>query len=264
MADNSYWLKQDPTKPLFDDLIWSKPENKNQAGKLLIVGGNTHSFKDVNLAFTEAKKAGIGSCNIYLPDSLQRSLSKLLENGVYGPSTISGGFSRQALAKLMELSDWSDGVLLPGELGHNSETAVLLESFASKYQGLLAITKDALDYFTISPLTLLGRDQTLVIANFSQLQKMAMSVRHTSALTFNMDLLRLVNWLHEFTMMHESIIMLMHLDVIAVAYKGRVSTTKLQLDEKFWQVKAASHGIVWWIQNPNKMFEAITSSVVSG
>ena len=42
--DNDYWQKQTPGKVLFDDVLWSKPERRDQAGRLAIVGGNSQGF----------------------------------------------------------------------------------------------------------------------------------------------------------------------------------------------------------------------------
>ena len=39
-----YWQRQTSEKPLFADVLWSRPENRNLAGKLLIAGGNLYGF----------------------------------------------------------------------------------------------------------------------------------------------------------------------------------------------------------------------------
>ena len=65
-----FWLKQTSGKPLFPDIEWQKPEQKNLAGKLLIIGGNKLGFAAVAQAYTDALKAGIGECRVILPDSL--------------------------------------------------------------------------------------------------------------------------------------------------------------------------------------------------
>src|SRR3954462_7666379 len=112
--DRTYWHKQTPDKPLFPDLLWSRPENKRQAGKLLIVGGNTHGFAAAGEAYAEAIKAGIGTARVLLPDGLQKTVGRVFEAGEYAPSTPSGSFGRQALAELLSLSRWADGTLLAG------------------------------------------------------------------------------------------------------------------------------------------------------
>ncbi len=147
--DKNFWLKQG-SEPLFPDLLWSRPENKKQAGKLLIIGGNVHGFAAAGEAYAEASKAGIGTARVLLPDSLQKTVGRVFEAGEYAPSTPSGSFSQKALAELLDRANWSDGVLLAGDLGRNSETAILIEHFTEKYQGQLTFTKDAAGALQIS------------------------------------------------------------------------------------------------------------------
>src|SRR3982750_2547854 len=118
--DRTYWHKQTAEKPLFPDMLWSRPENKRQAGKLLVVGGNVHGFAAAATAYAEAGKAGIGTARVLLPDSLQKTVGRVLEAGEYAPSTPSGSFSQRALAELLEMASWADGTLLAGDFGRNS------------------------------------------------------------------------------------------------------------------------------------------------
>ena len=260
--DRTYWHRQTVEQPLFPDLLWSRPENKKQAGKLLIVGGNVHGFAAAGEAYSEAVKAGIGTARVLLPDSLQKTVGKVFEAGEYAPSTPSGSFGRQALAELLAMGQWADAVLLAGDLGRNSETAVLLEQFINKYSGQLTLTKDAADYFTKAPEGLLGREETLLVLSFAQLQKVAANARFTKAFTFDMDFLHLVEALHEFTQKHQANLIVKHLETIFVASGEQVSTTKLAEDLEIWRVRTAAHAAVWWLQNPTKPFEALTTSLV--
>ena len=97
--DNTYWHRQTTEKPLFPDLLWSRPENKRHAGKLLIIGGNEHEFAAPAEAYAEAAKAGIGTAKVLLPNKLQKTIGKILENGEYAPSNNSGSFAKSALAE---------------------------------------------------------------------------------------------------------------------------------------------------------------------
>src|SRR2546421_5249379 len=117
--DRTYWHKQTAEQALFPDLLWSRPETKKFAGKLLIVGGNAHSFVAPATAYTESTAAGAGTARVLLPDHLQKTVGKLFPAADFAASTPSGGFSQKALAELLELSNWSDGVLLAGDLGRN-------------------------------------------------------------------------------------------------------------------------------------------------
>ncbi|HEX4774952.1 MAG TPA: hypothetical protein VH234_05545 [Candidatus Saccharimonadales bacterium] len=256
-----YWVRQTPGEPLFSDLLWSRPESRKAAGKLLIVGGNAHGFAAAAEAYAQAEKAGVGTARVLLPDSLQKTVGKVLAAGEYAPSTPSGSFSQRAMAELLALGQWADGVLLAGDLGRNSETAILLEQFIQKYDGQLTIAQDALDYFTKSPPNLLSRENSLLVASFAQLQKMAAGAGFITAFTFDMSLLRLVEALHGFSQKHPAAIIVKHLDIIFVAVNGQVSTTKLKEDQEIWRVKAAAHAAVWWLQNPTKPFEALTTAL---
>lgn len=259
--DRTYWYKQTADKPLFADLLWSRPENKAHAGKLLVIGGNSHGFAAPAKAYELAQKAGIGAVYVLLPEAIQKIVGGFFETAEFAPSTPSGSFARQALASLLDASARADGVLVAGDLGRNSETAIVLEQFTSKYNGQLNLTKDAVDYFTQQPTPLLSRHNTLIVLSLAQLQKFATRAGFTPAFTFDMDLLHLVDTLHSFTEKFPLNIIVKHLDTIAVAVGGQVSTTKLTKDVDIWRVEAAVWASVWWLQNPNKSFEALTTAV---
>lgn len=258
--DRTYWHKQTADQPLFPDLLWSRPENRILASKLLIIGGNSHSFAAADEAYKQAVNAGIGTARVLLPDSLKKTVGRIFEAGEYAPSTPSGSFSQKALAELINMSQWADGVLLAGDLGRNSETAILLEQFITKFTGRLTITKDAADYFIKSPRLLLGRDKILLVLSFSQLQKLASNSHFSSAFTFDMDFLRLVDSLHDFTIQHPVNIIVKHLQTLFVAVNGQISTTKLEQGQEIWRVNVAASASTWWLQNPTKRFEALTTS----
>ncbi len=256
-----YWLKQSIDQPLYPDLLWSRPENKLQAGKLLIIGGNSQGFAAAGEAFSTASQAGIGTSRVLLPNSLQKTIGQIFEAGEFAASTPSGSFSREALADYLDLSLWSDGVLLAGDLGRNSETAILLEAYLDKYNGPVTITRDVVTYFNELPTSVLTRPNTLLVMSMSQLQKLAVSARFPMAFTLGMDLLRLIDNLHEFTKRYEVNIITKHLDTLVVAVKGQISTTKLTEDCKIWRLKVATYAAVWQLQNPSKPFEAFTTAV---
>lgn len=261
--DSTYWHKQTADQPLFADMLWSRPENRAFAGKLLIVGGNAHGFAAPAEAYAESQKAGIGVARVMLPDSLQKTVGKVFEAGEFAPSTPSGSFSQKALAELLADSNWADGVLLAGDLGRNSETAILLEKFTAKYPGQLTITKDAADYFATSPQLILNRPETALVISLAQLQKLGVSAHFPTAFTFNMDLLRFVEALHEFTTQFSCNIIVKHLDNIFVAANGEVSNTKLAIDQSIWRTKTAARAATWWLQNPSKTFAALTTALVA-
>lgn len=255
-----YWFKQTPDKPLFPDLLWSRPENKTHAGKLLIVGGNAHGFAAPAEAFMEAGNAGAGSVRVMLPEAIRKVAGAILPEVEFAPSTPSGSFSQRATAEILDTGTWADGLLLAGEFGHNSETAILIEAIVSKHKGQITLVKDAVENFITSHVPLNEKDQ-LYVVSMVQLQKLATKLAVTKPITLRMDLVQLVNSLHELTTKHELAIIVKHLDQYIVASGGKVSTTKPAQDSKRWDIMVATHAAVWWLQNPSKQFEALTTAV---
>ncbi len=260
MAD-TYWLKQ-TDKPLFEDLLWSRPENKRYAGKLLIVGGNLHGFAAPGSAFGAAIKAGIGSTRVLLPDKLQKTVGKLIPEAEFAPSTLSGSFGKSALAQLLEAAGWADGVLLAGDFGRNSETAILLDSFMNKFEGQVTVAQDGLDYFWGKNSPLINRLNTASVINLGKLQKLAKNNRPATPVLHNMMLADLVETLRDWTTGNPGQIITKHADNFIAASGGRVSTTPTS-EKPNWQVELAAYVSIWWLQHPQKPFEAITTAFFS-
>jgi len=256
-----YWQKQTKDQPLYADLLWSRPESRQLAGKLLVVGGNQYGFAAPADAYHTAEDTGAGSVRVLVPDALKKVIGRVFQAGEFAPSTPSGSFSQKALAELLAMSDWADCTLLAGDLGHNSETAILLEKYTQKYHGKVVITKDAADYFTLAPEQIVARPDTLLVLSFAQLQKLASGARFTPAFTFSMDLWHVVETLHKFEEQFSIGIITKHLDYLIAAADGRVSTTQLNPDQDIWRVKTATRAAVWWLQNPAKQFEALSSAI---
>lgn len=258
-----YWQSQTKDKPLFPELEWSRPENKLHAGKLLILGGNLHGFAAPAGAFGYAEQAGAGTVRVLLPDTVRKIVGAILPEADYAPSTPSGSFAQKALTEVLQASAWADGLLVAGDLGRNSETAILLESCLAKYRGQITLTKDAVDYGVSAPQAILGRPDTLLILSLAQLQRLGTAAKMPTPIRFSMDLLHLVEWLHEFTSQHKPYIMVKHLDYLVTAVNGRVASTKI--DDgllAMWRVKTAATASVWWLQHPNKPFEALVAAAL--
>jgi hypothetical protein len=261
MQGYDFWHKQQQGNPLFPDLLWSRPENRVNAGKLLIIGGNAFGFAAPAEAYAEAGKAGIGVAHVLLPDALKHTVGKILEAGDFAPSTPSGSFGQKALTELMTHAAWADGVLLAGDLGRNSETAVLLEKFVAAYSGQLTITKDAADYFMASPGGLARRADTTLVLSFAQVQKLASKAGFSQVFTFDTGIVKLIALLHDFTVQYPLHIIIKHVEGIFVASNGIVSSTRTADNQDVWRVKTAAHASVWWLQNPGKPFAALTTAV---
>ena len=258
--DQTHWLRQ-TDKPLFPELEWSRPETKAQAGKLLVIGGNSHGFAAPAEAYGEVLKAGAGSVRVLLPESLRRSVGKLFPEADFAPSTPSGSFATNALAELLDASLWSDAVLLPGDMSRNSETTVLLENFLEKYAGQVTLTKDAADLFVQQPLSVLHRPDTLLVIAMGQLRRLGSEAHYPRAFTAEMGLVQLVDNLHEFTKRFSLSIITRHQNQYVVATGGQVSTTPIKTEQPVWRLQTAARASVWQLQHASKPFAALTAAV---
>lgn len=258
--EKEYWVKQ-TDKPLFPELEWSRPETRVHAGKLLIIGGNSHGFAAPAEAYGLAVKAGVGTVRVLLPESLRKSVGKLFPEADFAPSTPSGSFAQNALAELCDAAQWADGVLLPGDITRNSETTVLLENFLEKYGGLATLTEDAADLFCQEPLAVLHRPDTLLVVAMGQLRRLGTNTHFPRAFTGEMGLVQLVENLHELTKRFQLAILTKHQSHYVLALGGQVSTTKITTEKPIWRLHAATAASVWWLQNPSKVFEALTTAV---
>lgn len=260
--EHPFWIKQQPDKPLFEDLLWSRPENKLHAGKLLIIGGNEHNFSAPGVAYEAATKAGIGVAKVLLPDALQKTIGNVLENCEFAPTNKSGSFARTALDTWLELADWADAVIIAGDIGHNSETTIVIEEFLHKYSGMLTITEDALDPFMAWPTKLFARPKTLIVPSFGQLQKMwPKLVTNPHMVKYAHSLAKNIELIHEFSAQAPSYLITKHNDDLIVSVEGKISTTKN--DDPIWRTLIATQATVWWLQNPTKPFEALTTALSS-
>lgn len=255
-AVQDWWLRQSRDEPLFPDLLWSRPENRRHAGKLLIVGGNSTSFAAPSAAFTAAAKAGIGTARVVLPQSLEKILAKMFPESEFLPVTPSGSFARTALGPLSDAASWSDGTLLAGDFGKNSETAILLENFITKYADNLTLGGDSLDYFLNEPDLIIDRPDTIIVGEFSKLQKL---LSGRLLLKHSMNLAQVVEQLTKLAGNCPSGVVTAHSDQIIVAIGGQLSTTPAA-DVDLGQL--AAFVSVWQLQQPGKPFEALTTAVI--
>lgn len=261
--EHPYWKQQTPDKPLFPDLEWSKPEQVSQSGRLGIIGGSKLGFAGAADSYTNAASAGVGAVRILLPDILKRIIPTSMGNVLYGATNPSGSLSQDALTEMKAIGNWSTGILLIGDAGRNSETAIVYENFIQDYDGPLTITRDAIDLLRNSSSLLVERPNTLLVASFSQLQKLFQTVYYPKVLTFSMQLSNLVEILHKFTTTYPICISVLHNDVFIVARDGEVASTPLKTPTDVWSGKTATNAAAYWLWSPAKPLESVVASLVS-
>jgi ADP-dependent NAD(P)H-hydrate dehydratase / NAD(P)H-hydrate epimerase len=263
MELHPYWHKQTAEKPLYPDIEWNKPEQRSRAGKLGIVGGNKLGFAGVAESYSAALAVGVGDVRVLLPDVLRRTIPTNITDTVFGASNPSGSLARAASAELHGLGEWANAILMIGDAGRNSETAILYEDFLQDYNGQLIVTRDAVDLIKNSAATLVERPNTLLVLAFAQVQKLFQSVYYPKILTFSMQLTQIVEALHKFTITYPVTIAVLHKEHLIVASGGNATTTTWQNPMAIWRGSVATKAACYWLWNPEKPLEAVTASLVT-
>lgn len=260
---HDYWKQQQPTKPLFPDIEWSKPEQKTSRGRLGIIGGNKLGFAGVAESYSTALNTGAGEVRVLLPDCLRKSIPPSMTDVIFAPCNPSGSLSRDALPDLTALGTWASCLLLAGDAGRNSETAIAYSDLIRSYTGQLVITRDAVDLVKNDSEALVNRPNTTLIVSFAQLQKMFQAVYYPKMLTFSMQLLQLVEAVHKFTVTYPVTIAVLHRDTLVVAHDGEVVTTKWETPLAIWRGITAARAATYLMWTPSQPLQAIATSLVT-
>lgn len=262
--DLQYWQKQTPDEPLFPDIEWNRPERRDQAGTLGIVGGNKHGFASVAEAHSLALKTGVGHVKVLLPDCLKRALPTAAPGEViFAACNASGSLAAESYAELIALSQAVDGVLLVGDAGRSSETAIVYERFVREYTGPLTITRDAADLLKNSAHELVERPATTLVLSFAQVQKLFQSVYYPKILTFSMQLMQLVEALHKFTTTYPITVAIFHNEQLIIASGGEVVTQKWDNPLAIWRGSVATCIASYWLWNRSKPLQTAAAAIAA-
>jgi hypothetical protein len=205
--------------------------------------------------------AGVGQARAILPTALKTVIDKLALDCVFVPTNPSGGMSKDALPELQAGAAWADGLLLIGDAGRNSETAITLEELLTTTPKPAVITRDAVDLLRTNTPQLLQRPQTTFVLSLAQLQKLFQTVYYPKSILFSMQLTTLVETLHKFTISYPVALVVFHQNQLVVAHDGRVTTTPWEEVLRIWGGSVATKAAVYWLQNPTKPLEAVTASL---
>ena len=250
------WQSQTPDEPLFADLLWSRPENKKYAGKLLIIGGQSQEFAHVASGFQAAQQAGAGSIRVLLPDSLKK-LAQVIPEVEFAESNKSGGFAKTALASWFELAEWADHVLLAGDFGKNSETTTLLDGFLLRGNIDATMNLSSLASTSVDFAQLMKRPLTLTIDR-PLLQKLGVALGLSVPIKSTTPNVQLAEIIHQVSQGNTANLIVEDQNQTWTAANGGVVSTK---SDKTNNTKLSAACAVWLMQNPKKPLEALSTAV---
>lgn len=248
-----YWQKQQPDKPLFPDIEWNRPERRDLAGRLGIIGGNKFGFAAAAESYETARQTGAGEVRVLLPDALRSKVPTQMTDVLFAPTNPSGSLASEAKTDLQALENWATGLLYIGDAGKNSQTAILYEQAIAETNKPVVLTRDAIDLVQNSFPRILDNPNVVFVASFAQIQRIFRAVYYPKVLTFSMQLAQFVEVLHKFTVTYPVTVSVLHADHMIVARGGEVITQPWENAMKIWRgdtaTKAASY-LLWTTENP--------------
>jgi hypothetical protein len=247
--------KQQKEKPLFPDLLWSRPENKRTAGKLLIIGGQSGQFKNTAEAYEASLKAGAGYIKVLLPDSLQK-LTQHLPDIEYAPSNPSGSFAKQSLGIFNEMSEWADHVLLAGDFGTNNETVTILDGYLLRCPQAATINNEALSSITL-PMGQLKKRPITLILDESHLPKLPLKFDIPKAITSSTNVMEFSDILAQISKDSKANYVVSRQNKVWVSTSGEVTSTDYKNSAGS---KLSAYCATWLMQQPAKPLEALTTA----
>ncbi len=249
--------------PLYEKVLWNRPVSRLGAGRLLLPGGHSGEFSLVTAIHQVTEASGAGECVAALPDSLVKMLGGA-PGTTFLASSPSGSLGREALARLLELSDDADAVLIGANLSNNSLTTILFERFMSESGRPVIAFADALISLQHDLKGLAERPGSLLIVTMPEIFKLAaalgvrIQIREGGGLLNKLEIIRDVAAASQCDyVVYGSEI------VISVGGKLGVSVVNYRLG----QLPALYYGTlsVFWIQNPQQRYEGLmTGAYVLG
>ncbi|MFV0485168.1 MAG: hypothetical protein ACK5MU_03005 [Candidatus Saccharimonadales bacterium] len=265
MNNYPYWQVQGKT-PLFSSVDTERPEQKQFAGRLLIIGGHSGAFFSVASLTEKLIKLGVGTVRTILPDSLKSKIPATPET-IFAPSSASGGFGKAALPHLLAAADHADYILVIGDLGKNAETATTLTELLKMTAKPTLLTRDAIDLGTTDAPAWIMKSNLTILATLPQVQKLFRAVYYPKVVTLSMPMNQLVETLHKFTLSYPATILTYHQNQIIQAHQGDIITTALA-DTAYspitlWSGDLAAHVAKLQLWNPAKLAEAAATAILT-
>lgn len=246
-------LMQDKGKPSFPNMLWSKPENRTYAGRILILGGSSTHFNNTSLVYSILSKEVINSAQICLPDSLKKRIGPILKEAYYLPSNPSGGLAKDALDEIISLTKSYDHTLICGDLGSNSETEILIEQLLEKTDNWITLSGDSINLLYTSAAKILSRGRINLVIDFRQLQKLFTLIKSDQAITSTMPINKFNEVIGTILEKYNISLVTTYEDKTIFGYGPNVGISKNSFDVNNLAVKTS----VWIMQNPDKIFESL-------
>lgn len=261
-----YWLKQERNKPLFDKVLWNKPERRDQAGAMTIVGGANSGFIGVANAYKTAQSTGIGQVTVIMPDSLSVKFPPVIRQTIqqleFTDSTVSGGLALKSERTIANSASNSGNLLLIGDVGANAETAQLIERLLNNPELMdvkITLARDAVDLIYNGAEAIMNRHNINIIVSLAQLQKLARAIYFPRMIGFSQGIRQIVETLHKLTLSYHATITLFSGDHLLVSQSGKVISQTFSAPMRLWSGEVPARIATWQVWHDDLLEATATS-----
>jgi NAD(P)H-hydrate repair Nnr-like enzyme with NAD(P)H-hydrate dehydratase domain len=256
------WLRQEPGKPLFEDVLWLKPENPHQRPKVLIIGGSSHGFVTTTKLYEAIKSKSAYQTRLIMPKSLEKILGHAMTDAIFADSTSSGEIAGTAKNEILSAMNWAEAVIFSDDLGNNSQTEILVTELLKQIDKPTYFLGQAIDLLQKSAQSAVDNPHLIFVGELAKISKLNSATTSQTALLQADGLIKLVEKLQDISAEWNSAIITQAESQIIVAERGRVATTKS--NDVDWLIHATANSVQFGKMFDLKRYEAIVCGVYSG
>ncbi len=212
----------------FESIAWSRPENKRQASKVVILGGSKDHFADTSGYYQELKDITGIKLSLILPDYLSKLVGTKDPNIIFVEGHKTGGyFIRESSNQIIQIINGADTCLMSGEIGRSSETQQFIEHVVDSCKSQTVITESALNCFAENYLeNLLLKEGVAICIDTPALTRLGKNIKFEKAFISNLGFAQKIDYLEMITKKYSATLVISDNDTIWCAKSGEVFYSK--------------------------------------
>jgi NAD(P)H-hydrate repair Nnr-like enzyme with NAD(P)H-hydrate dehydratase domain len=181
--------------PLYPKVLYNRPITRSGGGRLLIVGGHSGEFSLPTAIHQFAVAAGVGEATAVMPDNVAKFMQGA-PGTAFAASTPSGSLAREALGRILELSEEADAVAIGASLSNNSNAAMLTEKLVGELDRPLILFDEGLVALRQNIRAVTNNPRALIILTMAEVFKLcgslgvAINIRPGGGLMNKLEIIR--------------------------------------------------------------------------
>ena len=251
------FIRQDG-EPLYPKTLWNRPVSRVGAGRLLIPGGHSGDMSLPTAIYQAAMASGAGECVVALPDVLTKLLGGTPAT-TFVASSPSGSLGREALGRLLELSEEADAVLIGASLSNNSHTTILVEKFLQEANRPTVIFGEGILALQHHPGFITQNQSSLIIATMPEMFKLAGSLQIPIHIRRDGGLLNKLEIVHTIAEQSNCAYVVYGTEIIVCVNSELIVTP---INYQLSQLPAIYYGVMstFWVQNIKRPIEGLATA----